>query len=214
MADLCFHRLPSVALLTSALLLASTGCELVTEFDRDKIDGMSLDAGEKDSGGGGNGKIPDAGPGATDIPCDSSSDCPEPEGVCMERICNEGVCDTVNVAAGTPCDNNGGEVCNRSGTCVVPSCSDRMRDGDETGVDCGGTCEPCNNGSGCMNGKDCRSGFCREGVDPDEDAAVPSDPPGICAACRHDVNCGDIENAWCDPSQNNGTCVVGSSTSP
>jgi plastocyanin len=40
------------------------------------------------------------------------------------------------------------------------TCSDGVRDGDETALDCGGSCAPCANGSGCLSPLDCQSGVC------------------------------------------------------
>ncbi|MBX7097600.1 MAG: hypothetical protein K1X89_07805 [Myxococcaceae bacterium] len=43
---------------------------------------------------------------------------------------------------------------------VTPGCMDRVRSGDETGVDCGGSCAPCENGAACGSALDCLSGVC------------------------------------------------------
>ena len=40
------------------------------------------------------------------------------------------------------------------------SCSDNQKNGDETDVDCGGSCVPCAEGKGCTVGKDCASMSC------------------------------------------------------
>ena len=39
-------------------------------------------------------------------------------------------------------------------------CHDNLQDGDETGVDCGGVCKPCNGGQNCVSGADCKSRRC------------------------------------------------------
>jgi hypothetical protein len=43
------------------------------------------------------------------------------------------------------------------GTCkpCVVSCTDGVKNGDETDVDCGGTCKPCPSGRGCKRDADC-----------------------------------------------------------
>ena len=56
-----------------------------------------------------------------------------------------------------------------SGSCTPPaprdSCHDRILDGDETAVDCGGTCSlRCAGGLGCKTGSDCETGFCDGGT--------------------------------------------------
>jgi hypothetical protein len=43
---------------------------------------------------------------------------------------------------------------------VGPSCADADQNGDETGVDCGGSCPPCAVGSGCNGPEDCLSFLC------------------------------------------------------
>lgn len=45
-----------------------------------------------------------------------------------------------------------------SGT--TETCSNGAQDGSETDVDCGGSCAPCPEGSGCGGGSDCESGGC------------------------------------------------------
>jgi hypothetical protein len=44
-----------------------------------------------------------------------------------------------------------------------PTCSDAILDGDETGIDCGGSCLPCA-GVACSNGAQCASGNCVVGA--------------------------------------------------
>jgi hypothetical protein len=44
-----------------------------------------------------------------------------------------------------------------------PTCNDGDRNGNETDVDCGGSClptKPCADGLRCKNGSDCNSGVC------------------------------------------------------
>lgn len=47
--------------------------------------------------------------------------------------------------------------------CVAATCNDTVDNGDETDVDCGGSCAPakkCANGKGCKIVADCSSGYC------------------------------------------------------
>jgi len=44
-------------------------------------------------------------------------------------------------------------------TCAV-SCTDDLRNGDETDVDCGGSCLSCEGGGSCLQNSDCASGAC------------------------------------------------------
>jgi hypothetical protein len=51
-------------------------------------------------------------------------------------------------------------------TCApAPTCTDGIKNGGETGVDCGGpACAPCANGGGCAQNSDCQSGDCQGGA--------------------------------------------------
>jgi hypothetical protein len=55
------------------------------------------------------------------------------------------------------------------------TCFDRVRDGAETDVDCGGYCVPCAQDSACRVSRDCASGRCAEGV-CEEQRYNPGDP--------------------------------------
>lgn len=80
------------------------------------------------------------------------------------------------------CSQGGGSYCDGAGTCVEcthnsqcasmvcdlgshgcapPSCSDGVKNGSETDVDCGGTCPAqCASGQGCLAHTDCAPGAC------------------------------------------------------
>ena len=74
------------------------------------------------------------------------------------------------------------------GTCgLAPRCDDSLRNGDETDVDCGGSCgATCANGQTCGDDGDCASGFCQSG------ACAPAPPcrDGIQNGDETDVDCG------------------------
>lgn len=75
---------------------------------------------------------------------------------------------------GTPCD---GGTC-QAGSCIpsppvlppppppAPKCepADGVKNGTETGIDCGGLCKRCSNGQGCLTRDDCLSAFCANNV--------------------------------------------------
>ena len=53
------------------------------------------------------------------------------------------------------------------GGCVFylnPLCNDQIKNGDETGIDCGGKCGRCNIGEGCRVDADCDEGNCMGGI--------------------------------------------------
>lgn len=76
-------------------------------------------------------------------------------------------------------------------------CENDELDGDETDVDCGGSCSPCGETSPCVEAGDCESGFCAEGT---------------CAACVTTEDCAGAPGTYCEtgacvPKKDNGlTC--------
>lgn len=105
------------------------------------------------------------------------------------------------------------------GTCAPSpraSCFDRVRDGDETGVDCGGTCRVCTAGQTCSAPSDCESGACENGV-----CGAPSCSNGVRDGIETDVDCGYscggcavgqtcLRNADCASGQCGPPCEPGS----
>lgn len=96
----------------------------------------------------------------------------------------------------TPCE---------SGDCAsgVPAdrCRDRVRDGDETDVDCGGTCQPCQAAASCVVAQDCQTNACDAGHCR---AATCTDT--IRDGLETDVDCGD----QCPKCQVGQVCVAAS----
>ena len=91
--------------------------------------------------------------------------------------------DCLSVAFGihlTPCSD---------GSCALTTplnlCRDRIRDGDETDVDCGGSCQPCWAMKQCNRAEDCQSRACDSGRCR---AATCSD--GVRDGYESDVDCG------------------------
>ncbi len=64
---------------------------------------------------------------------------------------------------------------------VAPSCSDGEQNGNETDIDCGGGCEPCELTKQCAAGTDCRSGVCEGNVCVE--CATASECPGEDGTC-------------------------------
>ncbi len=115
--------------------------------------------------------------------CSQAEDCPGVDTTCRLRSCVADICGFADVAAGTACSDGGGLMCDGSGSCVeclagsdcvdgvcqgnqcvAASCSDSVNNGDETDVDCGGSCAPCANGKQCLSVGDCTSSYCVDGV--------------------------------------------------
>jgi hypothetical protein len=122
---------------------------------------------------------------------------------------------TTALACGT-CGNAcaGGVEC-VGGVCTAPTCSDRRQNGNETDVDCGGSCSPCADGLLCARAADCRSLVCtaghcaaprcddllKNGTETDVDCGG-----GSCPGCRSGLACasdGDCASGHC----RSGTCV-------
>lgn len=96
---------------------------------------------------------------------------------------------------GTDCESG---ICTNQ-ACQAPSCTDLARNGDETDLNCGGSCGPCATGHACRVGADCETNACLnslcavpncEGATPDADCALlvdntayslrPANAPGSC----------------------------------
>jgi hypothetical protein len=122
--------------------------------------------------------------------CLDASDCPGLDTGCQRRSCISGFCNAANEPGGAPCDGGicdgagecveclgdemcPGEVC-LQGECVPLECTNGMQDGDESDVDCGGSCPGCLNDQHCDDPFDCQSLFCPNGT------CQPCGGPGEC----------------------------------
>ncbi len=74
------------------------------------------------------------------------------------------------------------------GKCAIPSSTDGVRNGDETGLDCGGAAPPCAAGQACNTGGDCISGDCQGNKCTDGPPARADD--GKKNGDESDVDCG------------------------
>jgi hypothetical protein len=116
-----------------------------------------------------------------------------------------------------------------SGEGPAPSCSDGMHNGDETDVDCGGSCSPCGTGQACIDPADCESTLCEGGaccsaMTYDKSTGPISGSAMVCCdgedlRVGDPVKCGDGVNYTCEPvgdncattsegAMNNGTACV------
>ncbi len=97
------------------------------------------------------------------------------------------------------------------GVCTPPTiedrCRDRVRDGAETGVDCGGGCLPCAAAGACLAGDDCQSGTCGS-----NGCTAPSCSDGVESGFEADVDCGGLCAKKCEQGQHcdhTSDCVTG-----
>lgn len=69
------------------------------------------------------------------------------------------------------------------------TCSNQRRDGDESDIDCGGSCSPCATGRACAEGRDCQSTYCGPSnacVDPCTNGTANPPACDACADPAHD----------------------------
>lgn len=69
-----------------------------------------------------------------------------------------------------------------------PSCADGIKNGTETDVDCGGSCQRCGTARICLRDADCLSGYCAS---------------GRCLPCQDSGDCDGAGNCFCS---DNGIC--------
>jgi hypothetical protein len=90
-----------------------------------------------------------------------------------------------------------------------PTCSDNVKNGTESDVDCGGTCPRCPNARRCTGPNDCASAYCTSGACqfcPTLGAACGSDGSTTCT-CQ---NRGTSDERFCiNPGKIRGSCGPG-----
>jgi hypothetical protein len=106
----------------------------------------------------------------------------------------------------------------RNGICAEPKCNDLIRNGQETGVDCGGAvCAPCGLGGSCLLDSDCQSGNCFAGIcaganctDNKKDGyETDVDCGGPCDKCANGKGCqsaNDCQSSYCNSTAK--TCEI------
>jgi hypothetical protein len=108
--------------------------------------------------------------------------------------------DTRTCAVAADCTNG---YCNASNVCATPTCTDGVKNGTETDVDCGGaTCDgqgkTCADTRTCAVAADCTNGYCNAS----NVCATPTCTDGVKNGTETDVDCG---GATCDAQGK--TCV-------
>ena len=107
---------------------------------------------------------------------------------------------------------------------VSDYCSDAKKDGDETGIDCGGSCPPCDLNQSCTIDTDCNSNYCVDGIcakaacddnilnGPLNNEESDIDCGGYCSdlgfKCDSDKMCfldDDCKSSFCNPDE--GVCA-------
>lgn len=166
------HRSRALGLSIAVMgLVTAAGCLTLT---------TAQDGGGGNAGAGSSGSADSSGSaGSSGGACKTVEDCP-PIMLCQTMACAEGVCVPGFVPKSVSCNDN--KVCDGNGSCVdcvvnndcsgnsptcennqCISCSDGVKNGEETDVDCGGSkCSPCT--MPCTNASECASGHCVDGV--------------------------------------------------
>ncbi|MBW2529526.1 MAG: hypothetical protein JRI23_35440, partial [Deltaproteobacteria bacterium] len=163
-----------------SLAFAAVACTGILDFDGYNFTDTA--AGGTGGVGGATGGTAGTGGVGGGIECSDPATCPGTDTTCEYRTCESGLCGTALAPAGTACTEDDGQVCDGVGSCVecvegtdctsgicqnnlcVEHCDDGELSGDETAVDCGGSCPPCQNGDRCLGPDDCESRFCDAGT--------------------------------------------------
>jgi hypothetical protein len=157
--------------------------------------------------------------------CDDDADCAsgvcdEPNMVCLPPACDDGVVNgdetDVDCGGSCPADCDDGEDCLAdddctsqicdpgSNTCASRSCNDGVQNGDETDVDCGGTCPTaCDDGEGCLVAQDCISQVCDSEL---LTCTPPACDDGIQNGSETDLDCGGSCGNTCETGED---CLSG-----
>ncbi len=135
-----------------------------------------------------------------------STPCPSGE-VCQSNMCASAACVGILCPAGAIC--NGG-VCSRD------TCSNGMKDGTETDVDCGGICPACIDNGSCAVASDCTSLVCTSSL-----CATASCDDHVRNGNEGDVDCGGscplcADGRRCTSGMQcaDGACTVGTCAAP
>ncbi len=144
--------------------------------------------------------------GGTARECTYNSDCKDPllclYGSCVAQCKAKVDCSTGYDCVNGVCEPSGASSGSGGGEPLPENCTNGDKDVDETDVDCGGSCAPCESGKACGGESDCDSKNCNNGVCQ---AATCSDM--IQNGGESDVDCGGTACAKCD---NGGECGAAS----
>lgn len=119
-------------------------------------------------------------------------------------------CTTDERLFGAETDGTGGDGGAAGSRNEPASCSDGDLNGDETDVDCGGSCSPCDDGKTCSEPSDCSGERCtseKTCCTPVEAAALCEDKCGVLTTCEEEVDCGGcVGEATCGGSGTDNVC--------
>lgn len=138
-----------------------------------------------------------------DKECKAGADCAS--GLCMNSVCKNPTCSPNDgcVVNCVPHDSDCPPVpnCLEDGNCVLgcpsqdpdclpESCSNGIKDGQESDVDCGGNCAKCDLDKKCLKNNDCSSNVCENSICKDN--ALTSCNDNLKNQDETDVDCGGV----------------------
>ncbi len=139
------------------------------------------------------------------VACERADDCTTNfcvDGICCGTAC-EGTCRSCQPGTGVcslaadgtdPRGQCGDSTCNGAGACA--QCTDGVKNGDESAIDCGGDCAPCELGQACDEPGDCASCVCLN-----KQCAAPNCSNGVADGCETDIDCGGPCGPFCGLQQ-------------
>jgi len=222
-----------------ALCGTAFGCVILTDIDESRISqgagGTSVSSPSTSSASSTTSTSASSSSSSSggEVVCQSDTDCSGITNDCGKPRCfPDGLCGFDNEPIGAPCAENGGHACDGKGQCVEctanehcasgkcgpdrlcipPTCSDKIKNGDETDVDCGGACPAdCGPLAGCAINADCVGGLCEAG------ACAPTCTDQTLNATETDKDCGGPNCGPCGLGQmcamatdcSSGLCAAG-----
>jgi len=208
--------------------LAASAC-VQSALDDEERDVSGQNCGPEASGPDCIAGLPDASTHDTSSVLDAAPDAPEPDrppdgtdvGDEPDQTTHDTAIDDIDddTTTPTPDTRDGTDVgaehdtpspdaddCTDGPRCAEPTCSDGVRNGDETDIDCGGPdCATCANGKTCVDDEDCASETCI-----DDFCRLPSCSDGVRNGDETDVDCGGS----CAPCEVGERCEVADDCEP
>lgn len=206
---------------------AVIGCVLLTDRDQSSASqgggGSSVSSSSSASGTSSTSSATggSAGSGGAPSVCRTDGDCPGITNGCGKPRCfSDGLCGFDNEPIGAACTENEGHACDGKGQCVEctanehctsgkcgmdrrcipPTCGDEIKNGDESDIDCGGSCPAhCGPLAICRFDADCAGGDCAAGI------CAPTCTDRARNGSEADVDCG---GATCSPCELGKTCQI------